>query len=299
MTDVAALLLFLASGTYLTVFGFLSIRRLDKLKTLVGSGPRKHILRPVARPGFFSKRAPFATRLLLRYRAQIGLTVALILLSLAGGLFFENRITLAVITGIFALTVALVTYIGVRRQQKRRDQMIKQLPEAIEIIVRAARVGLSIDESFRIAGEEMPAPVGPVFQSMAKKMHLGQELQAVLNSVSAGFGIKDFHFLAVTLIVQQQSGGQYSTILQNLAHVLRARHRQEQRLLALTSEARLSAKAISLVTVLLLALIAVTNEAQMDFLLHQTTGRGLLLYALGSMTFGFLLISLLLKSGAR
>ncbi len=299
MTDLIVILLFLGSGSALTMYGYSSLRQQKRLQNILSprvdyrfhhskNQPRE-VLRSAA-----TRLKPIAKNwLLLSQAAAFGAAVT------AGILFFQKNLPWAAGFGSLAISLFLFTLFISHHRKKKKQQLINQLPEAIEVIVRGARVGLTIEHSFKTIGEEMSAPIGPEFRSMAEKLHLGQELQAVVKSTAARIEAKEFVFLAVTLIVQQQSGGQYSNILQNLGQVLRTRKAQEQKLYALTSEARLSAKAIAFITAGLLALIALTNEAQIDFLVNEATGRGLLLYSAASIAIGFILISILLRTVSR
>ncbi len=295
MIEVAAIILFLCSGFFLMLVGYLNVHQHERLQKLMdqnGAGRTIRLLKPVSKThGFLRKLKPAILRNWILFSQIVAAGIAIV----GGGLFLENEIPQAVVLLSIAVALCLGSILMHKRQAQKIDQFIKQLPEAIEIIVRGARVGLTIEQNFKIVGEEMAAPVGDAFRSMAEKHQLGQELQSVLVSMSDKIGVKEFRFLAVTLVLQQRSGGQYSKLLQNLGNVLRDRQIQRKKLQTLTSEARLSAKAIALIAVGVVLLVALTNEEQIDFLINEVTGRTLLLYSATSLLLGFILISILLK----
>jgi tight adherence protein B len=181
-------------------------------------------------------------------------------------------------------------------RQREKQRFTAQLIEAIDILIRGARVGISMQESFQIIAREMPSPIGVEFKTLAEKMSIGIDLETALKEASLHRGIKEFQFLATTLILQRQSGGQYAEVLENLNRVLRDRQAQLMKARAVTSEARLSAKIIAGVTVIILCILALTNRQQFYFLLNDPSGHSILGYGFVSTLFGFFLISRILRT---
>lgn len=181
-------------------------------------------------------------------------------------------------------------------KRRKRFLFTAQLPEAIDIIIRGARVGMSIQENFQVIAREMPWPIGREFQIMGEKLGIGIDLETILLSTVEETNIKEFQFMATTLILQQKSGGQYAEVLENLNVVLRERRAQSMKAKAITSEARLSAKIVASVTVGILFTLALTNENQFKFLLEDPSGRSVLMYGVASTVIGFFIISQLLRT---
>ncbi|MZR31809.1 hypothetical protein GQE98_14325 [Sneathiella sp. DP05] len=189
-------------------------------------------------------------------------------------------------------------YFALRHYQNktRRKRLVEQLPEAIDIIVRGARVGMSLQENFQVIAREMPDPVGSQFRILAEKLTIGIDLEAALFSAVDEIGVKELQFMATTLILQRQTGGQYAEVLENLARVLRDRRAQYLKARALTSEARVSARIVTVVTGVVLTILALTNKAQFEFLFVDPLGHDLLIYSGVCIFIGFFAISRLLRS---
>lgn len=182
------------------------------------------------------------------------------------------------------------------KRRRRRTLFVEQLPEALDIIIRGARVGMSLQENFQVIAREMPDPIGREFRILGEKLAIGIELEAALNATLSQLRVKELQFMATTLILQRRTGGQYGEVLENLNSVLRDRRAQYLKARALTSEARVSARIVTGVTAMILLILALTNKAQFDFLLYDPSGRNLLFYCALSILTGFFVISRLLRT---
>ena len=232
------------------------------------------------------------------YRGKI-LALGALMLVLIGVLtiaFRENTILTLLVIGSVLSVVGITFGIRLHLAKLRRNKFVEQLPEAIDIIIRGARVGISLQENFQAIAREMQDPIGHHFRILAEKLSIGIDLESALNGMAEDIGVKELQFLATTLVLQRRTGGQYAEVLENLSKVLRDRQAQFLKAKALTSEARVSARIVMAVTVMILGILALTNKAQFDFLLDEPAGHNLLIYAVISIAAGFFSISRLLRT---
>ena len=124
----------------------------------------------------------------------------------------------------------------------------------------------------------------------------GIDLETALTSAVDEIGVKELQFMATTLILQRRTGGQYAEVLENLSRVLRDRRAQYLKAKALTSESRVSARIVAIVTAVILVILAATNKAQFDFLFDDPLGHNLLIYAGVSIFIGFFTLYRLLRT---
>lgn len=225
------------------------------------------------------------------------ITILLLLLLgiLAIGIVDYPLVTLASAGGVMVLAGGFVAFHAYRRNARRR-RFIDQLPEAIDIIIRGARVGMSLQENFQVIAREMPDPVGSQFRILAEKLGIGIDLETALGAAVEEVAVKELQFMATTLILQRRTGGQYTDVLENLAQVLRDRRAQFLKAKALTSESRVSARIVTIVTGVILVILAATNKAQFDFLFEDPLGHNLLIYSGISILVGFFILSRLLRT---
>ncbi|CAN0478314.1 unnamed protein product, partial [Discosporangium mesarthrocarpum] len=301
--NILVFAVFVGSGLTLLLLAFrrlgdgerqLAARLRDLNTESEGTGPIAIASLPEVSPLYREEKDAAKWQEFLKVRA-IPLTFLLLALVLGLTLAFYKYpiITLAVIgagVGIAGSYVAFHVY----RRNVQRQRFVDQLPEAIDIIIRGARVGMSLPENFQVIAREMPDPVGRQFRILAEKLGIGIDLETALASAVNEIGVKELQFMATTLILQRRTGGQYAEVLENLSRVLRDRRAQYLKAKALTSESRVSARIVTIVTVVVLVILAATNKAQFDFLFDDPLGHNLLIYDGVSIFIGFFILSRLL-----
>ena len=115
-------------------------------------------------------------------------------------------IAVAVITGCFGGMVAVNTIIralGERRSQR----FLKQMPDALDAIVRGIRAGLPVIECIGMAGRDMPDPLGAQFRDVYERVQLGETMDAALWHVGDTIRRPEIDFFAVSVSIQAEIGG--------------------------------------------------------------------------------------------
>lgn len=182
------------------------------------------------------------------------------------------------------------------RNIKKRKLLSTQFPEALDLMVRGARVGVSAEGNIRDAAKELPSPIADVFKNMQEQLEIGLSFDDVLSAAAFTNEIREFRYLAATLSVQRKTGGAYANVLENLSAVLREHQEQNERVDAVTTEAKVSAKVVAGVGLASCILLFFQNRTQFDFLIQDPTGQLMALYCFLSIVFGTFLIRQMLAS---
>ncbi len=264
--DVVAMVI--AAGFLVTVIavvfvfgGFFSERRLrDRLEDLdarTRSGPRMiqmATLKRVEKAG----RLPTLDKLLWRWfpnassvRQKLqtsGMSVTLgdfvfASLALSVAVAFLLYLVLDVAPGV-ALIGSLSVGFGLpnvvvgMKSKKRARKFNLLFPEAIDLIVRALRAGLPIQEAIGNVARDIKDPVGGIFKRAQQEIQVGVPLETALWRVAKTVRTDEFNFLIVALSIQRETGGNLAETLANLSQLLRARQQLRLKIRAFTSEAR-------------------------------------------------------------
>jgi tight adherence protein B len=241
--------------------GFLTERRLnDRLEDLEGrtrSGPRTiemATLRRVEKAG----RLPTLDKLLwrwfpnassLRQKLQTtGMNVTLgdfafatLALSMAMAFLLYLVLDLppgVALVGSLSIGVGLPNIVIGMKTKKRSRQFNLLFPEAIDLIVRALRAGLPVQEAIGTVSRDIKEPVGGIFRRAQQEMQLGVPIDVALWRVAKTVQTDEFNFLIVALSIQRDTGGNLAETLANLSMLLRARQQLRLKIRAFTSEAR-------------------------------------------------------------
>ena len=170
---------------------------------------------------------------------------------------------------------------------RRRAKLLNQFPDALTMIVRSVRVGVPVGEAMRAVAREMPAPTGPEFEKVARRLQLGGQLEDALREMAARAGLPEYRFFAMALALQTQTGGGLSETLEGLADMIRRRLAVKQRGKALASEAQMSIYVLSSLPPICSLALSIMNPRYFGVLLHTTTGNHLLGGSIGLLVFGW------------
>ncbi len=269
----------LVEGIYLTVFGksiSLNNRVSRRLALLEKNGNREQVLEQLRKemsqhlksrsiPLYsilatkaqkaniaFSPRQLIMVMGLVTVMAYLGLTVGT-------GAAQPVRIALAVLMGVGGV------YFWVNRKAKKRMALMEeQLPDAVELMVRALRVGNPFSSAIGIVAKEVADPLGTEFGVIADEAAYGRDISDSLKAFAERMDSQDLRFLAVAVTIQQTSGGNLAEILDGLAKVIRARFKLFRRVKAITAEAKWSGMFLSLFPLGALAMILMIQPDYYD-----------------------------------
>ncbi len=187
--------------------------------------------------------------------------------------------------GLLAGALLLRTVFGWERA-RYCAALVRQLPDAIELVVSATRAGLPIREAFRGIAEDMPAPTGVEFGRIVDQISLGLPPEDALLALYRRTRVSEYAIFAVTIGVQIKSGGRLAETIQTLAETVRQRLAMAARAHALASEARTSAIILASLPFVGGALLSVINPGYLTPLFHDPRGIRMLTYAAAGVVLG-------------
>ena len=143
------------------------------------------------------------------------------------------------------------------------------------------RAGHAFSISLEMVGEEIHDPLGQEFRALFNELNLGASLARALASFSQRIPLPDVRFFASAVLLQRQTGGNLSEILNRLSHIIRERFRLKGQVKAASAHGRMTATILTLLPIGTLAGLVLTSPGYLDPLLNDPTGRRLI--ALGIM----------------
>jgi tight adherence protein B len=196
---------------------------------------------------------------------------------------------------LFACIVGLVTGNGpifyVYRMRLRRMNKFEQgLPEAIELIVSALRVGHSLNAAIGLVSRECPDPVGGEFRVTFDEMNYGLELKMALDNLVTRVPLQDIKIVSTAILIQRESGGNLAEVLEKTSQVIRERFRLKRQVSTHTAQGRLTGWILTLLPVVLGMLLYMVNPDLMSLLWKKEIGIKLLYTAGGMIVVGGLII---------
>jgi tight adherence protein B len=192
------------------------------------------------------------TGLLLNRNLLIAVIFALIAICFFGWSFLFDLGALSLFLAIGSTLFFVFAFFSTVRQ-RRIARFAELLPDSIDVLVRAVRVGYPLPAALALVAREMPAPIGPEFGITADEISFGQDTRTAVEGLYRRVGLDDLIFLVVAINVQTQTGGNLAEILSRLSKLLRNRTKLQLKIRALSADGRISALVLSLMPFILLA----------------------------------------------
>lgn len=190
------------------------------------------------------------------------------------------------IYGSYQLGKTIIKTIAERRAAKIREQ----LPQAIDALARAVRVGRSFDAAIVSVAETLPDPIGIEFRAAARLLAVGGSPEKALRSIAQDLKIEEFSFLVNTYVVHVETGGNLIEALENLSKSVRDRLNLKAKVEAMITEGKFSAYVISALPFGLLTYFYFTNREYIDVLFNDVRGNVILVGSTAMIVIGMVIL---------
>ena len=181
------------------------------------------------------------------------------------------------------------------KRSTRMKKFEEQFPEALDVLSRAIRAGHAFQTALGMAADEMPAPVGPEMKKTFDQQNFGLPLREALNELSERIAILDVRFFVTAVLIQRDTGGNLSEILDNLAHVVRERFKIQRQVRVHTAHGRFTGYVLLALPAFLAVALSFINPDHMQLLFRERMGQMMLMGAMALQAIGYVWIRQVIK----
>lgn len=207
--------------------------------------------------------------------------------------FFIRRPWAIVIAAVFG-GVAPVVWL-VKRRSVRLKRFEEQFPEALDLMSRAIRAGHAFQTAMGMVADELAAPVGPEFKKSFDQQNFGLPLRDALGQLAERVPNLDVRFFVTAVMIQRDTGGNLSEILDNLAHVVRERFKIRRQVRVHTAHGRFTGYVLLALPAALAVALMFINPEHMNLLFREPMGQMMVGGAVVMQTIGFIWIRQVIK----
>jgi tight adherence protein B len=176
---------------------------------------------------------------------------------------------------------SLPTAYYIYRRNKREQTLVKQLPDAIDMMTRSLKAGRSLDGSLHEVGRRLPPPIGTEISTVYDEISMGLPFETAIKNLGARYPRNaDIKILCTTFIVQRETGGNLTAILDRLSKTIRDFFKLKMQVKVLTAEGRTTSLILTLIPVGFTAITWFLNPRYISLLFSHPAGKKLLLMAL-------------------
>lgn len=196
------------------------------------------------------------------------------------------------IVGVALIAGGAANFALLRLKRGRRLKKFNEgLPESIDLMSRALKAGHSVSSAIEVVAQQSPDPIGPEFGKCSQQQRFGIPFRDALEELSERVPSQDLYFLVTAILVQKETGGDLTEILDRTTAVIRERVRIHGEIKTHTAQGRLTGWILSSLPVVLLGVISILSPQYTHVLFHDPLGQKLLYAAAGLIAVGAFVIN--------
>jgi tight adherence protein B len=182
-----------------------------------------------------------------------------------------------------------------RKKSVRIKKFEEQFPEALDLLSRAIKAGHAFQTAMGMVAEEGAEPMGPEFKKTFEEQNYGLPLKDALNNLAARMPLLDVRFFVTAVLIQRETGGNLSEILDNLAYVVRERFKILRQVRVYTAHGRMTGYVLLGLPAFLAVALMFINPDHMNTLFTTKPGNFMIAATVVMQAIGFFWIRNIVK----
>jgi tight adherence protein B len=200
------------------------------------------------------------------------------------------------LAGFFAvIATALPTLHILAKRKKRLNKFLQLLPDALDLMSRGLSAGHAFTEALQMVASEMPEPISSEFRKTYEEQNLGLSLKLALENLVERIPLLDLRMTVTAVMIQRETGGNLSELLEKVAHTIRERFKIMEDLKTMTLSSRWSAWLLCALPIFLAVYITLMNPGYMDVMWRDPRGHWLLAIAAIMQVLGVLMVQKIMR----
>lgn len=257
----------LAVGLLLVMYAIVKLRTGPDPWVRLERGAQRQ---PEATPGKKGRKSPLSDKMNKKmsgsgYADKIARRMVQADIKLSPAEFVASRVGAAAIGGVvgylLALRVGLPPPAGVAvmllvgymvpslvvgyKRKKRVDQFNQQLADSVMMTANSLKAGYSLLQSMDLISRDAPQPTATEFRRVVQEIGVGLSLTDALQNLLRRVPSPDLDLLISAIGIQQDVGGNLSTVLEQIANTIRERVKIKGEVKVLTAQGRASGYVIT------------------------------------------------------
>lgn len=175
-------------------------------------------------------------------------------------------------------------------KKKRLNKIDEQMPSILDLLAQSMRAGHSFTGALRSVGNEGAEPVAREFRLASDEIGFGSTVRVGITNMADRIGTMDMRLFALAVMIQHETGGNLSKLLQDLATLIRERQKLKKSIRVMSAEGRASAWILGGLPVAMGVLLYFFNRDYISYFWTTPGGINLLKWMAVAMVFSILWI---------
>jgi tight adherence protein B len=229
-------------------------------------------------------------------KMRVGELILLILISGSIGFLISAPLEIPILS---VLLVAMLSYIPMyyvnRRRKNRLKLFTQQFPDALDMMTSALRAGHGFGRALQLVATEIPDPLGTEFRKTFEENNLGLPTREALINLTRRIDSVDLKLFATAVIIQRESGGDLTEVLENISHTIRERFRLLGQIRIYTTQGRITTWILGSLPIALAIIISMFDADYISLLFTEPLGQIMVAVAIILQLLGFWVIRKIVK----
>ncbi|MGN0521244.1 MAG: type II secretion system F family protein [Eubacterium sp.] len=197
----------------------------------------------------------------------------------------------AVVSIVLVVAGLLLPIVYIKAKQKSRVKKFdEQLSDALMICCSCLRSGLSFLQAMETIAKDMDDPISSEFDLVLREINMGYSMDEALDNLGKRIKSKHLALMISAVLVQRQTGGNLSQILENISKTIKDRMKLKKELKSSTASGKMSGMIVGAMPVILLLLFSLVSYDYVEVLYAEPRGNILLAVAAGLELLAFVAI---------
>ncbi len=189
------------------------------------------------------------------------------------------------------LGLAFLPYLIVlRKRAKRLGLFEEQFPEALDFLARAMRAGHAFSVSLEMLADESPEPLAREFRQVFNEQNLGSPIEQALKNLAVRMPLLDVSFFVSAVMLQKETGGNLSEILNKLSYVIRERFKLKGQVKAASAHGRVTGLILTVMPIVLMFALMAIAPGYLQGMAKDPDGKWLIVGAICGQFLGYFFI---------
>jgi tight adherence protein B len=177
-----------------------------------------------------------------------------------------------------------------KKRSKRLNMFEEQFPEALDFVSRAMRAGHAFSVSLEMLADESPEPLSREFRQVFNEQNLGAPIEAALKNLAVRIPLLDVSFFVSAVMLQKETGGNLSEILNKLSYVIRERFKLKGQVRAASAHGRVTGLILTVMPVVLMFALLAIAPGYLQGMAKDSDGKWLIVGAIAGQFLGYYFI---------
>lgn len=169
-----------------------------------------------------------------------------------------SRSLLGAPVGVVACVLGIGALLGAR-ERRGRSEVAAQMPEVLRSLASALSAGKSLPQAVAHVGASVAEPLGSEFLRASFEIEGGRSVDDALGDLCGRIDAPGIELLGTALQVSQRTGSSLGELFARTARMVAASVALRRELMVKTSQARLSARVVTLMPLLLVGILTLIS----------------------------------------